>query len=402
MSTHGPFDANEFREEVRDFCRREFPADLAQKARAHVYFSKDDRVRWQRILHARGWFAGHWPAEQGGADWGPLQRFILIEELELAGTPWLTHFGISFAGPLIYTYGSGAQKAQFLQGILRSDAWWCQGFSEPGAGSDLAAVRTRAVRQGEHYIVSGQKTWCTMAHWADMMFALVRTSDGGRPHSGLSMLLIDLHDPDVKVTAIDTMDGGHHINDVFLDDVKVPVTSLVGAEGDGWKCTKFIVGNERPLVTELGKAKRLFNLLRELSGAGGSTSTGSMFVRAYPPACWRRRLVELEIQLTTLEALAYDAFDNTVGGPDHVSASMLKVRGSQMQQALFDAIIEVLGYSGLTFESGILEGGASSSLDGSELASRLAFEHLYSRATSIYGGSNEIQLHIIAKTLFGP
>lgn len=396
MSAHCSFDANEFRAEIRDFCHREFPADLAEKARTHVYFSKDDRVRWQRILHARGWFAGHWPAAYGGSDWGALQRFILIEELELAGTPWLTHFGISFAGPLIYTYGSDEQQARFLPGILRSDTWWCQGFSEPGAGSDLAAVKTHAVRQGEYYIVSGQKTWCTMAHWADMMFALVRTSGDGRPHSGLSILLIDLHDPDVKVSAIATMDGGHHINDVFLDQVKVPVTSLVGAEGDGWKCAKFIVGNERPLVTELGKAKRLFNLLRELGSAG------SNFMRAYPPACWRRRLVELEIQLTALEALAYDAFDNPAAGSDHVTASMLKIRGSQLQQALFAAVIEVLGYSGLTFEPNVLEGEASSSLGGSELASRLAFEHLYSRATSIYGGSNEIQLHIIAKALFGP
>jgi len=259
MSSFHRFDADEFREAVRAFCRQEFPADLAEKARTHVYFSKEDRVRWQRILQSRGWFAAHWPAAYGGADWGPLQRFILIEELELAGTPWLTHFGISFAGPLIYTCGSDAQKARFLPGILHSDTWWCQGFSEPGAGSDLAAVRTRAVRQGDHYIVSGQKAWCTMAHWADMMFALVRTSDSGRAHAGLSMLLIDLHDPGVKVRAIATMDGGHHINDVFFDRVKVPVTHLVGEEGDGWKCTQLIVGNERPLVTELGKAKRQFN-----------------------------------------------------------------------------------------------------------------------------------------------
>ena len=393
MSAHGPFDVDEFRNEVRAFCRREFPASLAEKARLHIYFSKEDRVHWQRILQSRGWFAAHWPAAYGGADWEPLQRFILIEELELAGTPWLTHFGVSFAGPLIYTCGSDAQKAKFLPGILHSDTWWCQGFSEPGAGSDLAAVRTRAILQGDHYIVSGQKTWCTMAHWADMMFALVRTSDSGRPHSGLTMLLIDLQSPGVTVRPIATVDGGHHINDVFFDQVKVPVANRVGGEGEGWKCTKLIVGNERPLVTELGKAKRLFNLLREL----GASEVGIQMQRQ-TPSHWRRQQVELEIQLATLEALAYSVFDSST--PDHVSASMLKMRGSQMQQGLFDAIIDMLGYGGLPFEPGTLDGEASNCLNGTELASRLTFEHLYSRATSIYGGSNEIQLHIIAKAIF--
>src|SRR5690606_27031994 len=208
--------------------------------------------------------AGHWPRAFGGRDWGALQRFVAIEELEYAGTPWITHFGVSFAGPLIYTFGTPEQQQRFLPGILESTTWWCQGFSEPSAGSDLASVRTRAKREGDHYIVNGQKTWATMAHWADMMFALVRTSDEGKKQQGLSMLLIDLKSPGVTVRPIPTIDGRTHINEVFLDNVRVPVENLVGAEGDGWACTKFIVHAERVLVTELGKARRYFDTLLKL------------------------------------------------------------------------------------------------------------------------------------------
>jgi len=392
------FDAEQFRLEVRTFCRREFPSDLAEKASTHAYFSKDDRVRWQRILQRRGWFAGHWPREHGGAGWGARQRFIFIEELERAGTPWLTHFGVSFAGPVLYTFGTEAQKARFLPGILQSECWWCQGFSEPGAGSDLAAVRTRATLRDGEYVVSGHKTWATMAHWADMMFALVRTSDRERPHQGLSLLLIDMHSPGVTVRPIATIDGGHHINDVFFDDVRVPVDNRVGEEGDGWRCVKLIVGQERPLVTELGKARRMLNLLRELVTSG---SKRHMPVRTAGRRI-RYRLAELGVQLAALEALAYATFSETEGlVSDEVGASMLKIRGSEMQQALFDALVDVLGIESVPFEPDTISGSVSAAFPGSEPVSRLLFEHLHSRATSIYGGSNEIQLHIIARALLG-
>ena len=379
-----PFEVDAFREEVREFCELNLPRDLAEKARSHSYFSRQDRVRWQRILHAKGWFAAHWPRVHGGADWSSLQRFVLIEELELAGTPWLTHFGISFAGPLIYTYGTQAQKDAFLEGIRNSDTWWCQGFSEPGAGSDLSAVGVRAVRDGESYVVHGQKAWTTMAQWADMMFALVRTSDDGRPHAGLSVLLIDLHDPNVSVRPVATIDGCHHVNDVFFDDVKVPVGNRVGAEGDGWKCAKLIVANERPLVTELGKARRLFAVLRGLDTAR-----------------MRHRVAQLEVEIETLAALAYATFEHTAGGvTNHVEGSMLKIRGSEVQQAILEAIVDAIGPgTGFPFEPNVITGELSMTLADSEIVSRLLYEHLHSRATSIYGGSNEIQRHIIAKSL---
>ena len=383
------FDAEQFRAQVRAFCREQFPADLARKADAYLYFSKADRVRWQRLLEEREWFIGHWPVEFGGQSWGPLQRFIFIEELEYAGTPWLTHFGVSFAGPLLCAFGSAEQQRRFLPAIRHSTAWWCQGFSEPGAGSDLASVRTRAQRAGADYIVSGHKTWITMAHWADMMFALVRTSETGPRQQGLSLLLIDMQTPGVSVRPIRTIDAREHINEVFLDEVRVPAANLVAAEGQGWACAKFIVGNERVLVTELGKARRYLDLLYELSAAG---DPGGRRLRA--SAGWRRRIAQLELEVECLRSLAYEAMAAAqAGSPPGVDASVLKIRGSQVQQALLDAIVEALGAQGLPAPS-------AGEQIGQERAAGLLAEHFYARASSIYGGSNEIQTNIIAKAVF--
>ncbi|MEP7244517.1 MAG: acyl-CoA dehydrogenase family protein [Gammaproteobacteria bacterium] len=382
------FDAQEFRSEVREFCRTHLPPDLAAKARDYTYFTKEDRVRWQRVLHERGWFAGHWPREFGGQGWGPTQRFIAIEELEYAGTPWLTHFGVSFAGPLLYSFGTTQQRQRFLPGILDSTAWWCQGFSEPSAGSDLASARTRARREGEYYIVDGQKTWATMAQWADMMFALVRTSDAQPKQRGLSILLIDLQSPGVTVRPIPTIDARAHVNDVFLDQVRVPAANLVGSEGQGWECVRYIVNNERLLVTELGKARRYFETLVK------SGSTDDLLGRRLRASrSFARHVAELEVRLECLRALAGEAMAAAEGGrPAGVDASVLKIRGSQMQQALLEALVDALGMQGLPAPS-----------DGvghhhTVLAGMLA-DHLYARASSIYGGSNEIQANIIARSL---
>ncbi len=374
------FDPEAFRAEVRDFCARALPLDLREKAEANVYFTKEDRIRWQRILHAQGWFAAHWPSAHGGADWGQLQRFILIEELEYAGTPWLTHFGTSFAGPLLCAFGTDAQRAAHLPGILNSTTWWCQGFSEPEAGSDLASVRTVAVLDGDDYVVTGQKTWTTMAQWADMMFALVRTDRTAGRHDGLSLILIDLASPGVSIRPIATIDGLRHVNEVFLDDVRVPRANLVGSEGDGWRCTRFIVGAERPLVTELGKARRLYDELIALACSAKRRD-----------AAFRHHVAELGVRLEALRALAYAAAARAEDGPHaDVDASMLKIRGSELQQALLGAILEAKGRAGLLAPS---EGGEA----GYRPAAGLVADHLHARATSIYGGSNEIQANIIAR-----
>jgi alkylation response protein AidB-like acyl-CoA dehydrogenase len=379
----GRFEPEAFREEVRDFCASALPPDLRVKADANIYFTKEDRVRWQRLLLDRGWLAAHWPSAHGGADWGSLQRLILIEELEFAGTPWLTHFGVSFMGPLLCAFGNDEQRAAYLPGIRNSTTWWCQGFSEPGAGSDLASVQTSAVPCGNDYVVTGQKTWTTMAQWADMMFALVRTDREVARHGGLSLILIDLASPGISIKPIATIDGQRHINEVFLEDVRVPRGNLVGGEGGGWKCAKFIVGMERPLVTELGKARRLYD---ELISMGCSSNPGD-------PA-FRYHVAELGVRLNALRALAYRAAsraDEGRGSP--IDASILKIRGSALQQALLGAILEAKGSSAMLAPS---EGYH----DGYKPASGLVAEHLHARAASIYGGSNEIQANIIARAIF--
>jgi alkylation response protein AidB-like acyl-CoA dehydrogenase len=391
--TFSPCDVDSFRADIREFCRTDLPCDLARKAREHVYFSKDDRVAWQRILQRRGWFASHWPRTHGGLGWGLLQRFILIEELEYAGTPWLTHFGVSFAGPMIYTFGSARQQSELLPRILHSEDWWCQGFSEPGAGSDLAAVSTRAQLQGDHYVVSGCKTWTTMAQWADLMFALVRTSSAGRPHTGLSMIIIDMKSKGVSLRPIATIDGCHHINEVMLDEVIVPRENLIGQEGDGWKCAKLIVQNERPLVTELGKTRRLFEMMSTLASRAERCISSSMSLRM--------RVAQIEVQIATLEALAHSILEASAAATiSGIDGSMLKIRGSQIQQEVLDAIIATMGASGLPFDTGTICAETAASKADIALSSRLLFEHLHRRATTIYGGSNEIQKNIIAKELF--
>lgn len=376
--TSASFDPEAFRTEVRAFCTRAMPDDIRRKAEEYAYFSKQDRVRWQRILNERGWFVGHWPERCGGGGWGPLQRFIFNEELEYSGAPWIMHFGVSYIGPLLCAFGTPEQQARYLPGIRESTTSWCQGFSEPGAGSDLANVQTRAVRDGDSYIVTGQKTWTTMAHWADMMFALVRTSSEGARQSGISMLLIDLNAPGVTVRPIQTIDGQSHVNEVFLDGVRVLGEDRVGEEGDGWACAKFIVDNERLLVTELGKARRLYEELVQC---------------AAPTFGIRRRVAALGVELETLSALAYRvAADAEAGLAAGIDASILKIRGSQLQQALHEALVKAKC-------GGMLPAPSDGAGICPDYHAGLVAEHLHTRATSIYGGSNEIQANIIARAV---
>jgi alkylation response protein AidB-like acyl-CoA dehydrogenase len=393
----GRFDAQAFRAEVREFCETGLPADLAEKIRRQDYFSREDRVQWQQLLHRRGWFVGDWPVAYGGAGWGPTQRLVLIEELERAGTPWLTHFGFSFVGPVIYTFGTHDQKARYLPDIRESKTWWCQGFSEPGAGSDLASVSTYAERVGDHYVVTGQKTWTTMAQWADRMFCLVRTQRCERRQQGISFLLIDLRSPGVTVRPIRTIDGVHHVNEVFLDAVRVPVEDRVGEEGDGWQLARFIVGRERLLVAELGKARRLLDEFTEL---GQVLQDGDRPLADTPT--FRLRRAQLEVQLHSLRASAYAiAADMECGRGGESDASLLKIRGSEMQQAILDAVVSALGIPGLAFQPEAIHAGYTGTVHGPAAAPALVYDHFYSRATSIYGGSNEIQRGIVARAQLG-
>jgi alkylation response protein AidB-like acyl-CoA dehydrogenase len=384
------FDAPAFRREVREFCQTRVPADLVESARRHQYYSKDQRVRWQRLLQKQGWFAPHWPQRFGGQDWGALRRLILMEELELAGTPWLAHFGITYLGPVLCRYGTGEQQARFLPGILDSETWWAQGFSEPGAGSDLGAVNLRAERTASGYRLNGQKTWTTMAQWADMIFCLVRTAQTARRSDGLSFLLVDMNAPGVSVRPIPTYDACRHVNEVFFADVEVPFENRIGEEGQGWEITKYLVQNERLIATEIGLAGR------HLAGLQSRFAAQPDGVLRH----LRRTLAELEVRYRVLRATAYGAAiaaDEGRSRPE--DASLLKIRGSELQKALLETMVEMVGSDGLVYQEEGLHRQLAQYRGGDPAAPGLVFEHLHSRVTSIYGGSNEIQRDIIARSL---
>ncbi len=354
---------------------------------------KADYVRWQKLLHDRGWAVGHWPARYGGQGWSAVERYIFDEETALAGAPWLTPFGIAYAGPVIYTFGSEEQKSRFLPGIRTTDTWWCQGYSEPSAGSDLASLRTRAERKGDGYIVNGQKIWTTMAHFADMMFALVRTSEDRSPQHGISFLLIDMHSPGVTVKPIVSIEMRHHLNEVFFDDVRVPAENLVGEEGKGWTYAKFLLNNERLVSADVGKNKRRLSQLKQL--------LGTTFERGKPLNCdavWRRRIVELDLQMRSLESLCLQMLEATQADNDPGPAvSILKIIGSELGQAITSACTDAIARGGLRFEPDALD---DATFFLSERPGMIR-DQLLERASTIYGGANEVQRDIIARHVLG-
>ncbi|MDB5857785.1 MAG: pimeloyl-CoA dehydrogenase large subunit [Ramlibacter sp.] len=383
-----------FRAEVRLYCERELPAKVRAKVQANLFLEKQDYVDYLHSLIPRGWVAGHWPGTWGGCDWTPMQRFIFEEESAASGAPWLIPFGISYVGPVIFTFGSQAQKDRFLPTILASTEWWAQGYSEPGAGSDLAGLKTRAVRDGNDYVVNGQKTWTTYVQWADWIFLLVRTSEEARRQQGISFLLVDMKTPGITVRPIRTMDGCHHVNEVFFDDVRVPVANLVGEEGGGWRYAKFLLGNERVIAAETGKSIRQLEHLKALVAAG----TG----RARDQQVFERRIAEMELKLHALRAFCLEAARQMDGSaPPGAEASIMKIRGSELQQAIAEATIEWLGAQALAYRPSDVHRASPASPDGPAATAGFMREYLYGRAATIYGGSNEIQRNIIAKAELG-
>ncbi|MDB5816894.1 MAG: pimeloyl-CoA dehydrogenase large subunit [Rhizobacter sp.] len=384
-----------FRLEVRDYCERELPPHVRAKVRSDLFLTKEDNLAFLRSLAGRGWVAGHWPRLYGGAEWTPLQRFVFEEESMRAGAPWLIPFGVNYVGPVIYTFGTQAQKDRFLPKILASEEWWAQGYSEPGAGSDLAGLKTRAVRHGDHYRVTGQKMWTSYVQWADWMFCLARTSDESRPQQGISFLLIDMRSKGVTVRQIKTMDGCHHVNEVFLDDVVVPLDNLVGEEGKGWSYAKFLLSNERVLSAETGKATRHLEHLKALVA---DTPDDGMRDRA----AFERRIGQMDLKLHALRAfcLAYARSMNLNETPG-VEASIMKIRGTELAQLISEATLDWLGSSAIVYDPADVNGEAATSPVGPMDASGSIREYLYLRAATIYGGSNEIQRNIIGKAELG-
>lgn len=381
-----------FRAEVRSGVARLLPDDVRNKVELGMHLGKDDYGRWERIMAQQGWLVGHWPEEYGGQGWSPLQRYIFLEETSKAGAPKITPFGVNYVGPVIYTYGTEEQKERFLPAIREVETFWCQGYSEPGAGSDLAGgLATSATRQGDDYFVTGQKTWTTAAHWADMMFALVRTSREDKPQKGISFLLIDMTAPGVTVNPIITMDGCHDLNDVFFDEVPVPVVNRIGEEGKGWGYGKFLLGNER--MTTIGAIGRAKGMLERLKALALRVREGGRPVAETP--AFRRKLAELEISLSVIEAMCVKQLEASVAGAQPgVEASIMKLRSTQLTQAIAQGFADIQMRRGLPYDPRLV---ARQETDDPDSMGLLRM-HLIGRASTIFGGAAEVQRDIIAKT----
>lgn len=393
--TDGRAGERRFRMQVREFCAQDLPEGLKRKVRSNLYLTREDNLSFFRALEKRGWVAGHWPREYGGCEWTPVQRFIFEEESTLGGAPWLLPFGVNYVGPVIYTFGSRAQKERYLPPILTSQDWWAQGYSEPGAGSDLASLKTRAVRRGDRYVVTGQKIWTSYVQWADWIFCLVRTGDEGRPQQNISFLLIDMKSPGITVRPIRTMDGCHHVNEVFFDEVEVPVDNLVGEEGRGWLYAKFLLSNERVLAAETGRAMRQLDHLKSLVDTGEPPPGTDRRV-------FQRRIQQIELKLHVLRAFCLDAARRMNSSePPGVDASIMKIRGSELQQEISEATLDWLGESATVYDPTWVHQDYPSSPVGVAETSGAVREYLHGRATTIYGGSNEIQRNIISKAELG-
>jgi len=386
-----------FRDAVRTFMRDHIPADVKRKVDEGLLLVKDDYVRWQKILWKRGWIAPGWPTEYGGPGWTPIQRYIFEEELALGSSPRLITFGLKMLGPVLIEFGSDAQKERFLPRILSSDDWWCQGYSEPGAGSDLASLTTRAVADGDHYVVTGAKTWTTLAQYADWMFCLVRTDDAGKKQEGISFLLIDMTSPGVTVRPITTIDGGREINEVFLDEVQVPKENRVGAEGQGWTIAKFLLGHERTGIAGVARSKKQVARLKEIAGKELSGGRPLLEDRRF-----RDKVAALEIELTALEFTELRMVSaESAGEAPGARASILKLKGTEVQQAITELLLEAVGYYACPYAPEALTEGWNEDPIGPAYAAPLAPHYFNWRKVSIYGGTNEIQKNIVAKMILG-
>jgi alkylation response protein AidB-like acyl-CoA dehydrogenase len=386
-----------FRAEVRAFVAAKLPPDLRRRVLDFHRLGREDHVLWQTILHAQGWGAPGWPTDYGGTGWTAMQRLIFDEECCTAGAPRQIPFGLNMVGPVIQKFGSAEQKSRFLPAILDFSTWWCQGYSEPGAGSDLVSLKTRAVRQGDTYVVEGQKTWTSFAQWADWIFCLVKTSTEHRPQESISFLLIDMRSPGVTVRPIRTLDGGANVNEVFFDKVEVPAENLVGQENQGWTYAKYLLGHERTTIAGIGMCKLL--LLRAKEIAGTEQHRGRPLIE--DPRI-RQRLARIEIELMAHEWSVLRLISAGKAGQDMgAQASVLKIRGSEIQTDLAELLMDCVGPDALPYLKDALAPGHAGELPDFGRATHLTGQYFELRKLPIYGGTNEIQKNIIAKTVLG-
>ena len=385
-----------FRDEVREFLATKLPTEIRDRVRlASSYVPREDTVRWQNILYQQGWGAPNWPVEHGGTGWNTVQKYIYDAEYQAADCPRQSPFGISMVGPVICAFGTAEQKEQHLLPIISGQRLWCQGYSEPGSGSDLASLQTRAVPDGDDYVVNGSKIWTSHAHHANWMFCLVRTDPDAKPQRGISFLLIDMTTPGIQVDPIISIDGHHYLNQVFFDDVRVPISNRIGEENMGWTYAKFLLGHERTGIAGVGKSKRKIERLKaiasiELDG-GESILKDSSF---------RSRIGQAEVQLQALEFTQLRILaQEKAGQPPGPEASTLKINGTQVEQTLNELMIEAIANYAAPYPPDAQDLERNEPPIGPSHGVGLMQEHLLRRAATIYGGSNEIQRNIIAKAV---
>jgi alkylation response protein AidB-like acyl-CoA dehydrogenase len=391
-----------FRAHVRRFIEAELPADIRERMRLGKRLQKEDMTRWQKILHRQGWGAVMWPQRFGGTGWNVIQQHIFEEERADIDAPPQNAFSLRMLAPVLMAFANSAQQEYFLPRILAGDDWWCQGYSEPGSGSDLASLRTSAVRHGDHYRVNGQKTWNTLGQYADWIFCLVRTSTEGRPQQGISFLLIDMHSPGVTVKPIAMLDGEHEINEIWFDDVRVPVENLVGQENKGWTYAKFLLTHERTNNAGIGHCKRALKTLKEI--AASQRANGRPLIE---DTRFRDRIAQVELELmaleiTNLRVLSANLSESGALGPE---VSVLKIKGSEIQQTLAELKMHALGLDALPYLREALDPAWQADPEFArhyrEYSPPLSGQYFNLRKTTIYAGSTEIQKNIISQLILG-
>ena len=381
-----------FRTEVRTWLDANLPKTISAKVLAHKHVAKEETVQWHKILAKKGWIAPAWPVEWGGTGWNATQKHIFEEECARAGTPAILPFGLAMVAPVIMKFGNEAQKRHHLPRIYNTDDWWCQGYSEPGSGSDLASLKTRAVRQGDKYIVNGQKTWTTLAQHADWIFCLVRTDPEAKKQEGISFLLIDMHTPGITVRPIITMDEAHEVNEVFFDNVEVPAENLVGEENKGWTCAKYLLGHERTGIARVGGSKRELQFVKKVAAQQQVNGKSLM-----EDIRFASKVADLEIELMALEMTVLRVVSSEAAGKGPgPEASLLKVKGTEVQQRLTELALEAVGPAGLPFHRENFD-----TLEAGGAQDAIAATYFNYRKTSIYGGSNEIQKNIMTQMILG-
>lgn len=387
-----------FQEEVREFLQNEFPRELKEKVDANIRLSKEELVRWQKILYKKGWVAPNWPEEYGGTGWTPTQKYIFANEMGRIGAPEPVPFGLKMVAPVIMTYGTEEQKQRFLPDILESNVWWCQGYSEPNAGSDLASLKTTAVRDGDEYIVNGSKTWNTYGQYADWIFCLVRTDNTAKKQEGISFLLIDMKSPGITLKPIVLLDGHAEVNEVFFDEVRVPAENLIGEENKGWTYAKLLLTHERTGIAQVPRSKRRLAALKRTAAQTDDGFGGSM---ADNPA-FKQKLAEVEIQLQALEYSDLRTLAAlSVGKAPGPESSILKIVGTELAQQMDEMFVQLAGYHCLPFVPDQFEEGFQGQYIGPGTTASTALTYFNNRKLSIFGGSNEIQRNIICKAVLG-